>query len=117
MKTANDEATKLRHEIGARSSRRGRLRRELRERCQRYAAQRAAAGAGKKAIAGELGVSPTSVQRWLEERPAAAMVPVRVVARGATSVKVERLVVETARGLRIEGLDLDAICTLVARVG
>jgi Homeodomain-like domain len=117
MKTGNDEATKLRHEISARSSRRGRLPRELRERCERYAAQRAAAGAGKSAIADELGVSATSVQRWLGEKQAAVMVPVRIVAPAGTSAKSERLVVVTAGGHRVEGLDLDGVCTLIARVG
>lgn len=117
MKTRDDETAKLRQDIAARASKRGRLPRELRERCERYAARRVAAGASKKTVADELGVSAMSVTRWLGERPAAAIVPVHIVARAATSAKVERLVVMTARGLRIEGLDLDGVCTLVARFG
>lgn len=121
MKTANDEATKLRREIGTRASLRGKLPRELRERCERHAARRVAAGAGKQEVADELGVSAMSVQRWLRATPVAAMVPVRIVAPAPapapTPPSCDRLVVTTANGLRVEGLDLDAVCTLIARFG
>jgi hypothetical protein len=52
MTMRKDESEKLRREISRRESARGRLRRELRERCERYAAARAAAGATQKIIAG-----------------------------------------------------------------
>jgi DNA-binding transcriptional regulator YiaG len=120
MTMRNDEGEKLRREIGRRESTRGRLRRELRERCERYAATRSAAGASQKIIAAELGVSAMSVQRWLRARPAAratAMVPVRVVAPRAPLESTPRIVVMTPRGLRVEGLDLDALCTVIARLG
>lgn len=117
MKTPNDEATNLRREIGRRESRRGRLPRELRQRCERYAAERAAAGVSKQAIASELGVSAMSVQRWVRVPTASAMVPVRVVAPSAPPPAGRRVIVVTPSGLRIEGLDLDGVCTLVARVG
>ena len=110
----------MRREIGRRESTRGRLRRGLRERCERYAAARAAAGATQKVIAAELGVSAMSVQRWLRARPTAAataMVPVRVVAPRSTLESASRLVLTTPRGLRVDGLDLDALCTVIARLG
>ena len=118
MKKPNDDdATTLRREIGARASLRGKLPRALRERCERYAARRVRAGAGKAEVASELGVSAMSVQRWLRAAPMAAMVPVRIVGPASTADGGERLVVTTARGLRIEGLHLDDVCTLIARVG
>lgn len=74
-------------------------------------------GVAKQAIARELGVSAMSVQRWLRARPAAAMVPVRIIASAAPPAADRRVVVVTPSGLRVEGLDLDGVCTLVARVG
>lgn len=44
------------------------------------------------------------------------MVPVRVVAMKASGT-ASRAVITTPRGLRIEGLDLDGVCTLIARLG
>ena len=120
MTMRNDEGEKLRREIGQRQSARGRLRRELRERCERYAAARSAAGISQKMIASELGVSAMSVQRWQRAKPAkpasTAMVRVRVVAPRPTEV-ASRPVITTPRGLRVEGLDLDAVCTLITRLG
>jgi transposase len=119
MTMRNDEGEKLRREIGRRTSTRGRLRRDLRERCEHYAATRSAAGASQKIIAAELGVSAMSVQRWLRARPATratAMVPVRVVAPRALE-SASRIVITTPHGLRVDGLDLDAVCTVIARLG
>jgi hypothetical protein len=120
MTMRNDEGEKLRREIGRRESARGRLRRDLRERCERYAAAREAAGAAQKLIASELGVSAMSVQRWLRAKQKAtttAMVPVRVVAPRPHQELAESLVMTTPRGLRVEGLDLDALCTVIGRLG
>jgi len=120
MTMRNDEAERLRREIGRRTSTRGPLRRELRERCEHYAAARSAAGASQKLIAAELGVSAMSVQRWLRSSSPArttAMVPVRVVAPRAPLQSTSRIVVTTPRGLRVDGLDLDAVCTVIARLG
>jgi hypothetical protein len=118
MTMRNGEGERLRREIGRRKSTRGRLRRELRERCERYAATRSAAGASQKIIAAELGVSAMSVQRWLRAGSpahATAIVPVRVVASPPEAVS--RLVITTPHGLRVDGLDLDAVCTVIARLG
>jgi transcriptional regulator with XRE-family HTH domain len=117
MKTRGDEGEKLRREIGERRSTRGRLRRELRERCEEYAASQSAAGASHKAIAMALGVSAMSVQRWLRGKPKAdALVRVRVASPRPAAV-VARPVLTTPRGLRVEGLDLDALCLVLARLG
>jgi DNA-binding transcriptional regulator YiaG len=120
MTMRNDEGEKLRREIGRRENTRGRLRRDLRERCERYAAARAAVGVTQKIIASELGVSAMSVQRWLREKPTtttASMVPVRVVPPRPLQESAPRLVVTTPGGLRVDGLDLDALCTIIARLG
>ena len=118
MGTRSNEGERLRREIGERQSPRGRLRRELRQRCEHYASLRAAAGRSQQEIASELGVSAMTVQRWLRTRSGpAALVPVRVVAPPRTVAVPAGAVVTTPRGLRIEGLDLDAVSMLVARFG
>jgi hypothetical protein len=119
MVRRDDEGETLRREIGRRKSTRGRLARSLRERCEAYAARRAAEGASQKSIAGELGVSAMSVQRWLRVKPTtrvSAMVPVRVMAM-PPSESAARPVITTPRGLRVEGLDLDALCVVLERLG
>ena len=79
---------------------------------------RAEAGRSQQAIASELGVSAMSVQRWLRAKPTlAALVPVRVVAPSRPLAVAARPVVTTPRGLRIEGLDLDGVCAVIARFG
>lgn len=119
MKIPDSEATKLQREIAAREFSRRRLPLDLRKRCERYAADRTAAGASKNAIARELGVSATSVHRWLSGLPTGTLVPVRIVERAApvAIATPEAIVIVTASGLRIEGLDLHSVCTLIARVG
>ncbi len=118
MTMRDDEGEKLRREIGRRASTRGRLHRNLRERCEAYAARRCAEGASQKVIAGELGVSAMSVRRWLLAKRVprtAALVPVRVI--DSSPEAASRAVITTPRGLRVEGLDLDAVCVVLARIG
>lgn len=120
MTMRNGEGEKLRREIGGRVSTRGPLRRDVRERCKRYAAARSAAGASNEIIAAELGVSAMSVRRWLRTRSsgeATAIMPVRIVATRSPEESSSRLVMTTPRGLRVDGLDLDALCTVIARLG
>ena len=80
-----------------------------------FARRRAAAGVTQAAIARELGVSQVSVGRWLAESRTTAMVPVRVVTGASPSAT--GFIVTTPRGLRIESLDIEALCTLVVRCG
>ena len=115
MKLTNDEGAKLRREIATRATARSRLNSGLRKRCEVYAASRAAAGAGKKEIASELGVSEMTVHRWLRAKTSTAMVPVRIIAPSVP--KQGGVIVTTRNGLRVEGLELDALCMLIARVG
>ncbi|HKN68608.1 MAG TPA: hypothetical protein VJW73_20125 [Gemmatimonadaceae bacterium] len=69
-------------------------------------------------IASELGVSAMSVKRWLRADAAStAMVRVRVVAPRRPVEVASSPVITTPRGLRVEGLDLDAVCTVIARFG
>lgn len=118
MKTSAGEAEKLRRELGARRSRRGPLPRELRARGKAFARARAAAGATPATIAVELGISKNTVERWLRTAASAGLLPVRVVDvdHGSAESRLSAVVM-TPSGLRIEGLELDAICTLVTRCG
>lgn len=116
MKTPHDDGAKLRHEIAKRATGRSRLTPELRERCARYAATRRASNATTRAIAAELGVSEVTVGRWLRVGPKATMLPVRVV-EGVSRSTLSGVVVVSPSGLRVEGLDVDALCTVIARVG
>jgi hypothetical protein len=118
MKTGAGEAEKLQREIGGRRSRHGALPRELRERATAYARARAATGATTASVAAEVGMSAKTVERWLRAAAPAALVPVRIVDVGrASKPALPAPVVTTPSGLRVEGLDLDALCTLVMRCG
>jgi len=118
MKTGAGEAEKLRREIGGRRSRRGPLPSELRERGKAYARARASAGASAAAIAVELGIAERTAERWLRPQASASLVPIRVIEAPRTGPTWGAVVVVTTpSGLRIEGLDVDAVCTLVARFG
>ncbi len=103
---------------------------EVRARAQSYMRARRLEGASQETIARELGISQITVSRWLRARDegavlehaataksTAALVPVEIVDRRGAPMPVASLVVTTPRGLRIEGLDIDALCTLIARLG
>jgi hypothetical protein len=117
MQKAASEAERLRREIGERGGKRGPLPREVRERGKEIARTRARSGATAKAISAELGMSVKTVERWIEPEGKPAMVPVRVVPQRTRAAESKSVVVTTASGLRIEGLDLDSLCALVARCG
>jgi predicted transcriptional regulator len=115
MQMTKSESERLRQEIAERRSRQGRLRRDVEERAHAYARARRAAGATVRAIASELGIAVRTAKRWVAaDRGEGVLVPVRVVAARSTRAD---LVVVTPSGLRVEGLDIDAVCTLVARCG
>ncbi|OJY21633.1 MAG: hypothetical protein BGO98_02055 [Myxococcales bacterium 68-20] len=120
MGMRDDEGEKLRREVGRHGCARGRkLSEHLRARCASYAAARSREGATATVIASELGISVTSVHRWLRTKPGSctAMVPVRVIAPSRTPEAASRIVVTTPHGLRVEGLDVDALCVVLARLG
>jgi hypothetical protein len=63
-------------------------------------------------------MSAKAVERWLRAAAPAALVPVRIVDVGrASKPALPAPVVPTPSGLRVEGLDLDALCTLVMTRG
>lgn len=117
MQKAASDAERVRREIGERAGKRGPLPRAVRERGKAIARARAQAGATPKAISAELGMSEKTIERWLEAGGSAAMLPVRVIATRARATESRSFVVTTASGLRIEGLDVDTLCTLVSRCG
>jgi hypothetical protein len=118
MKRTERDAERLRREIGQRKSRRGPLSHDLRERGTQYARGRAADGAAPAMIASELGLAEKTIERWLGGRPTASMLPVRVVDVVDVDMRPPAgLVVTTSRGIKIEGLDFDALCELVTRCG
>lgn len=107
---------------------------DVRRRVGIYAAARRARGDRVAAVALELGISHTSVSRWsiVEAAPPLQFVavevqadvvvpdalkapPTPVVLRTAPSPATPTLV--SPRGYRVEGLDLDALATLLGRLG
>lgn len=117
-----NDGKRLRREL-ERASRRARRRRypaALRQRAVHYARLRQGQGAVRREIAAELGLNPRTLSNWLDGRGRFCAVEViddRTAATTVSSSRATRLVVLTPRGLRIEGLDLDAVAALVARVG
>lgn len=115
------DESRLRREL-ERASRRARRRRypaALRERAVRYARMRQARGAVRREIAAELGLNLRTLSNWLDGRGRFRAVEVIDARRETTASPTSAvvLVVLTPRGLRIEGLDLDGVAALVARVG
>ena len=95
--------------------------RALRARLASHAQARRRAGAGWGRIGRELGVSGSTLQRWCAKPPRPALRPVRVArgaARGKEAERSERgLVVVTAAGHRVEGLDVGEAAALLRALG
>ena len=112
----------LRRAIEQRPFSTSRLNATLRDRATAYAQRRCAEGIAQVVIAAELGVSTMSVSRWLRDgvrgqASHVALVPVQVIADTqpvATAVGVELV---TPNGLRVLGLDVETLCTLLQRFG
>jgi hypothetical protein len=83
---------------------------QQRARALEYARQRRSAGAGIGRIARELGVSGTTLRKWMA---APAFVEVKVIDDEPTS---RSLVVGGPCGLRIEGMTLDTLVELLRRL-
>ena len=98
--------------------RRGPYPRELRELILAYAKERKALQASTKVVARELGIKHETLSTWTKRerslKPSGALVPVQIV---ATSVQrsSESLVVELGP-MRIRGLDVEKLATLVRRL-
>lgn len=86
----------------------------------RYARMRQRQGTVRRTIAAELGLNLRTLSNWLDGRGrfrAVEVIDDREAVSTASSPPATRLVVVTPRGLRIEGLDLDGVVALLARVG
>jgi hypothetical protein len=78
-----------------------------------FAQEGRAAGRTLSAIAADLGVSTQALRRW-RARPVAAFRPVVVTSAEAAGLASRGgLVVQTARGHRVEGLDLAGVVAVV----
>jgi hypothetical protein len=107
---------------------------EVRARVGRYAAARRADGDRVSAIALDLGISTTSITKWASavvRPPPLQLVPVEVVPdvlvaptilapvtrRVPTGSAVCSPTLVSPRGFRVEGLDVEALYTLLGRLG
>jgi DNA invertase Pin-like site-specific DNA recombinase len=111
------EARDLKRAMGQRG--RGRpIPARVRDVARAYVQRRRGEGASQETIARELGISQHTVSTWLRSRArevSGALVPVRV--DYAVPTPEAAIVVTTPRGLRIEGLAFDELCTVIARMG
>jgi len=108
----------IRKHVGALGPRKrgGRVPPTLRREIADYARQRRSAGVTVSAIARETGVSEESVRRWsssTEPRPR-ALVPVHV--RGDESAGTG-IVLQTAQGHRVTGLDVETAVRVLRMLG
>jgi len=122
MKSQDHEGARLAQKSAARRTPSSGLTSELRAEAIAYARRRVAQGASQATVARELAVTTMTVSRWLS----LPMTPARPVKRRPKMRRVQvvdmkrasgAIVVTTPRGFRIEGLDFDALCTLMTRCG
>lgn len=114
-----ENVERLKAELERQSRRRERRRypSELRDAAVRYGMGVRAAGGSCREAAASLGLRAATLQKWMRERPAGEP---RGAFRRVELVEEARpvtLVVVTPRGLRIEGLGLTDVMTLVERMG
>ena len=115
---SRSEAEALRRAFG-RLGPRGRGRRypaELRSRTMAYVGKRRAEGATTKSIEGELGVTWTTLARWSSTDAEPGFAHVVVHADAGRKPDGDCLIVYGPAGLRIEGLNLDALAELLRRL-
>ncbi len=111
------DATAIRKRIGALGPRRRgvRLPRDLQREIADYAQRRRSAGVRVSEIARETGVSEESVRRWTTNRARAlSVVPVRLQANGTAGTGI---VIHTAQGHRVTGLDVEGAVQVVRILG
>ena len=109
---------------------------EVRSRVGSYAAARRADGHRVSAIALDLGISTTSITKWASAviRPpplqlqlvpvevvpdvlAAPALPAPITQRASAASASCSPTLVSPRGFRVEGLDVESICTLLGRLG
>lgn len=113
------EAGRLRRELEVQSRRRERRRypEGLRGQAVEYGRGRRKAGASDTETAAELGLRVATLQTWMRQAPAFRRVEVIAEAPASPAGPERGIVVTTSRGLRIEGLAIDDVVILIARVG
>lgn len=107
---ASTDMKRLRATIGARRGAGGRVPRSAQTEIAAEIERAHAAGASYSSIAASLGLTLNTVTRWRRRGPGAKLVAVRV------PLPASSLVVHGPRGLRIEGLSLDDVAALLARL-
>jgi hypothetical protein len=103
-----------------RSGRGIRYPRELHQEAVAYARLCRQDGASLVSVATELGIKPITLSRWLRETHRPGLRKVEFVAAGsksATQIPPAPLWVTMPSGIRIEGLDLEALLTLLRQLG
>lgn len=92
-----------------------------------YARRRRATGVTWMSIARSVALSKTTVRRWTKQyfgADASGLLPVvvepddeRALGCGADTALEPQLIVETPKGLRVSGLNLEHLVSLIERVG
>ena len=113
------ETERLRNAL-ARATRRGRGRAypaALRAEVARHACAQAAVGEGVTTMARALGINTGTLASWVARHRSASPAFARVEIVDAPTLPVAaKLIVFGPRGLRIEGLDLDGLASLLQRL-
>lgn len=109
------DAKTLKDRIGE-ARRNGRVPAQLQAAAVQYAAQRQSAGASLKEVGAELAMSVHTLSYWRARHahaPSTSLARVRIVDPDAAR---DTVVVHGPGGLRIEGLSLDHVVELIARL-
>lgn len=99
-------------ELGDRQGAERRYSDGLRQQAVAYWRVREPVGDGVRAVATALGIAPMSLRRWAQDP---RFRRVRVIA-DATPVPGRLVVVVDARGVRVEGVDVETVAELIARL-
>jgi DNA-binding transcriptional regulator YiaG len=120
MKSAAAERAWLVSEIGKRSSPSAKLRAEVHHAAVEYVQRRVAEGVSQSKLSQELGVTPTTVSRWMSSAKSLAtertkLRRVRVVV--ARRDERGKFVLQTPSGMRVEVASLEDVVALVRALG
>ena len=99
-------------ELGDRQGAERRYSDGLRQQAVAYWRTRERAGDGVRTVATALGIAPVSLRRWAQNP---RFRPVRVIA-DAAPVPTRLVVIIDATGMRVEGVDVETVAQLVARL-
>jgi len=99
-------------ELGDRQGAERRYSDGLRQQAVAYWRVRERAGDGVRTVATALGIAPVSLRRWAQDP---RFRPVRVIA-DAAPMPARLVVIIDATGMRVEGVDVETVAQLVARL-